>query len=112
MVAFGYSMLCEQRGPHELVADAVGAEEAGFDLAVISDHYFPWLAAQGHSPNAWPVLGAAAAATERMPLMTYVTCPTLRYHHSAKLWTFPTPGCRSRSRSRGSSRSPGSRRWP
>jgi G6PDH family F420-dependent oxidoreductase len=26
------------------------------------------------------VLGAAAQATERIPLMTYVTCPILRYH--------------------------------
>ncbi|GAA1292337.1 TIGR03557 family F420-dependent LLM class oxidoreductase [Pseudonocardia aurantiaca] len=80
MTVFGYSLLCEQRGPRELVADAVAAEDAGFDFAVISDHYFPWLEAQGHSPNVWPVLGAVAAATERMPLMTYVTCPTMRYH--------------------------------
>ncbi|WP_147261517.1 TIGR03557 family F420-dependent LLM class oxidoreductase [Pseudonocardia hierapolitana] len=79
-MAFGYSLLCEQRGPRELVADAVGAEEAGFDFAVISDHFFPWLDSQGHAPNAWPVLGAAAAATERIPLMTYVTCPIMRYH--------------------------------
>jgi G6PDH family F420-dependent oxidoreductase len=80
MVAFGYSLLCEQRGPRELVSDAVMAEDAGFDFAVISDHYFPWLNSQGHAPHAWPVLGAVAAATERMPLMTYVTCPIMRYH--------------------------------
>jgi G6PDH family F420-dependent oxidoreductase len=80
MVAFGYSLLCEQRGPRELVSDAVSAEDAGFDFAVISDHYFPCLDSQGHAPNAWPVLGAVAAATERMPLMTYVTCPIMRYH--------------------------------
>jgi G6PDH family F420-dependent oxidoreductase len=58
----------------------VRAEEAGFDFAVISDHYNPWLDAQGHSPYAWSVLGAAAQATERIPLMTYVTNPTVRYH--------------------------------
>jgi G6PDH family F420-dependent oxidoreductase len=80
MVAFGYSLLCEQRGPRELVSDAVAAEQAGFDFEVISDHYFPWLDAQGHSPNCWPVLGAVALATERVGLMTYVTCPTIRYH--------------------------------
>jgi G6PDH family F420-dependent oxidoreductase len=80
MVAFGYSLLCEQRGPRELVSDGVAAERAGFDFAVISDHYFPWLDAQGHAPHAWPVLGAVASATRRMPLMTYVTCPILRYH--------------------------------
>ncbi len=58
----------------------VGAEEAGFDFSVTSDHYFPWLRSQGHAPYAWSVLGAAAQATERIPLMTYVTCPTMRYH--------------------------------
>lgn len=80
MVRWGYTMMCEQAGPRQLVDDVVAAERAGFDLAVISDHYFPWLDAQGHSPYAWSVLGAAAWATERIPLMTYVTCPTFRYH--------------------------------
>jgi len=76
----GYTMMCEQAGPKQLVRDVKLAEEAGFDFAVISDHYFPWLDSQGHSPYAWSVLGAAAQATERIPLMTYVTCPIRRYH--------------------------------
>jgi G6PDH family F420-dependent oxidoreductase len=38
------------------------------------------LEVQGHSPYAWSVLGAAAQATEQIPLMTYVTCPIGRYH--------------------------------
>lgn len=80
MTQFGYTMMCEQAGPRELVRDVQHAESAGFDFAVISDHYFPWLAEQGHSPYAWSVLGAAAQATSRIPLMTYVTCPLLRYH--------------------------------
>ena len=54
MVELGYTMMCEQAGPRELVGDVVAAEEAGFDFAVISDHYFPWLDEQGHSPYAWP----------------------------------------------------------
>jgi G6PDH family F420-dependent oxidoreductase len=80
MTSFGYTMMCEQSRADELVADVRLAEQAGFDFSVISDHYQPWLAEQGHSPYAWAVLGAAAQATERIPLMTYVTCPTLRYH--------------------------------
>src|SRR5205085_12337989 len=80
MTSIGYTMMCEQAGPKQLVRDVGLAEEAGFDFAVISDHYFPWLDAQGHSPYAWSVLGAAAQATDRIPLMTYVTCPILRYH--------------------------------
>lgn len=80
MVEFGYTMLCEQAGPKQLVHDVHNAENAGFDFAVISDHYFPWLDVQGHSPYAWSVLGAAAQVTTRIPLMTYVTCPIKRYH--------------------------------
>ncbi|MEU6121285.1 LLM class F420-dependent oxidoreductase [Streptomyces sp. NPDC047123] len=80
MVQIGYTMMTEQAGPRALVDDLVAAERAGFDFSVTSDHYFPWLDSQGHSPYAWSVLGAAAQATSRIPLMTYVTCPTTRYH--------------------------------
>ncbi|MDK1472478.1 LLM class F420-dependent oxidoreductase [Streptomyces sp. 549] len=80
MVQFGYTMMTEQAGPRDLVDHVVLAEQAGFDFSVTSDHYFPWLTSQGHSPHAWTVLGAAAQATSRIPLMTYVTCPTVRYH--------------------------------
>jgi G6PDH family F420-dependent oxidoreductase len=80
MTGFGYTMMCEQSRPDQLVRDVAMAEEAGFDFSVISDHYQPWLESQGHSGYAWSILGAAAQATERIPLMTYVTCPTLRYH--------------------------------
>src|SRR3954451_17803436 len=76
----GYTMMTEQAGPKDLVSHVVGAEDAGFDFAVCSDHFFPWLDEMGHSPHAWTTLGAAAQATERIPLMTYVTCPILRYH--------------------------------
>lgn len=77
---FGYTLLTEQCGPKNLVRDAVSAEDAGFDFAVCSDHFTPWLASQGHAPNAWTVLGAVAHATERIDLYSYVTCPTVRYH--------------------------------
>ncbi|GAA3393811.1 LLM class F420-dependent oxidoreductase [Cryptosporangium minutisporangium] len=80
MVDFGYTLMCEQAGPAALVRDARRAEQTGFDFEVISDHYFPWLDEQGHAPYAWSVLGAVSQVTERVPLMTYVTCPTVRYH--------------------------------
>ncbi|HEV7193406.1 MAG TPA: LLM class F420-dependent oxidoreductase [Jatrophihabitantaceae bacterium] len=80
MVKLGYTLMCEQSGPRALIANAVTAEQAGFDFEVISDHYFPWLDSQGHAPNAWPVLGAVAHATDDVELMTYVTCPIMRYH--------------------------------
>jgi len=80
MTKFGYTMMCEQSRPDQLVRDVQRAEQAGFDFSVISDHYQPWLPTQGHSGYAWSILGAAAQATERIGLMSFVTCPILRYH--------------------------------
>ncbi|MEU4325477.1 TIGR03557 family F420-dependent LLM class oxidoreductase [Nonomuraea dietziae] len=80
MVHIGYTLMSEQTPPRQLVDYAVTAEQLGFDFAVISDHYFPWIEEMGHSPYAWSVLGAVAHATQRIPLMTYVTCPIMRYH--------------------------------
>jgi G6PDH family F420-dependent oxidoreductase len=80
MTRFGYTLMTEQSGPKQLVGYAVDAEKVGFDFEVSSDHYFPWLDEQGHAPYAWSLLGAVAHATSRVDLMTYVTCPTVRYH--------------------------------
>ncbi|MEA9984719.1 MULTISPECIES: TIGR03557 family F420-dependent LLM class oxidoreductase [Subtercola] len=80
MTRFGYTLMTEQSGPKDLVNYAVDAENAGFDFEVSSDHYSPWLTSQGHAPYAWSVLGAVAQATNRVELVTYVTCPSIRYH--------------------------------
>lgn len=72
--------MTEQNGPKELVNFAAAAEDVGFDFEVSSDHYSPWLASQGHAPNAWTTLGAVAHVTRSVELFTYVTCPTIRYH--------------------------------
>lgn len=80
MPSFGYSLMCEEHHPAELVANAQRAESAGFDFLTISDHFHPWLDEQGHSPYAWSVLGALAVTTDRVELFSLVTCPFLRYH--------------------------------
>ncbi|MFC7405525.1 TIGR03557 family F420-dependent LLM class oxidoreductase [Georgenia alba] len=80
MTRFGYTLMTEQAGPKDLVRYAQEAERRGFDFEVCSDHYFPWLDSMGHSPYAWAVLGAAAHATERVELLSFVTCPIMRYH--------------------------------
>jgi G6PDH family F420-dependent oxidoreductase len=80
MTDFGYTAMCEQTPVRQLVSDLAAAEQAGFDFSVMSDHYFPWIEEQGHSGYAWSVLGAAAQATSHLPLMTFVTCPSFRYH--------------------------------
>ena len=94
----GYTLMTEQSGPTDLVRYAVAAEQAGFAFEVCSDHYFPWLDAQGHAPYAWSVLGAVAHATERVELMTYVTCPTFRYHPAVVAQQAATLGLLSDSR--------------
>jgi G6PDH family F420-dependent oxidoreductase len=80
MIKLGYKLMAEEHGPAALVRNTVRAEQAGFEFAAISDHFSPWLDKQGHSPFAWPVLGAIANATRRIGLMTAVTCPIMRYH--------------------------------
>src|SRR3954447_1918061 len=80
MAAFGYTVMGEQAGPKQLVRDGIAAEAVGFDFLAASDHFSPWLDEQGHSPYTWSVLGAVAQATHLIDLMTYVTCPTMRYH--------------------------------
>ncbi|MEU4400849.1 TIGR03557 family F420-dependent LLM class oxidoreductase [Micromonospora orduensis] len=76
----GYKLASEGFGPQEIIRQAVLAEQAGFDFVEMSDHFHPWLDAQGHSSFTWSVLGAIAAKTSNLRLATGVTCPTVRYH--------------------------------
>ncbi len=98
MTRFGFTLMTEQSGPRELVDYSRKAEEVGFDFEVMSDHYFPWLASQGHAPYAWSVLGAVAQVTQRVELMTYVTCPILRYHPAVVAQKAATVGLLSEGR--------------
>lgn len=52
----------------------------GFGVAMISDHFHPWIDRRGQSPFVWSVIGAIAQATKRLRLGTAVTCPTVRVH--------------------------------
>jgi G6PDH family F420-dependent oxidoreductase len=80
MASFGYTLSSEEHSPTDLVRNARRAEEAGFDFVSVSDHYHPWVSAQGHSPFVWSVLGGIAATTERLRVGVGVTCPTIRIH--------------------------------
>jgi coenzyme F420-dependent glucose-6-phosphate dehydrogenase len=77
---FGYALSSEEHGPTELVENARRAEEAGFEFAMVSDHFHPWTDAQGQSPFVWSVIGGVARETTRLRLGTAVTCPTIRIH--------------------------------
>ena len=98
MTRYGYTLMTEQSGPRELVRYAAAAERAGFDFEVMSDHYFPWLDEQGHAGYAWSMLGAVSQVTERVELMTYVTCPIVRYHPAVVAQKAATVGILSDSR--------------
>ncbi|MBA2597642.1 MAG: TIGR03557 family F420-dependent LLM class oxidoreductase [Chloroflexia bacterium] len=79
-VQIGYAISSEEHLPNDIVQHARLAEEAGFTYALISDHYHPWIDAQGHSPFVWSVIGGIATTTESLRLGTGVTCPTVRTH--------------------------------
>ncbi|RVW00310.1 TIGR03557 family F420-dependent LLM class oxidoreductase [Rhodococcus xishaensis] len=76
----GFKLVTEAFDPKEIVRQAVEAERAGFDFVDMSDHYHPWLYSQGHAGFAWSMLGAAAAKTNTIGLVTGVTCPSIRIH--------------------------------
>ncbi len=80
MTTFGYWLSSEEHVPLELVRNAARAEEEGFELAMISDHFHPWIDRQGQSGFVWSVIGAIAASTERLRVGTGVTCPLIRTH--------------------------------
>jgi G6PDH family F420-dependent oxidoreductase len=80
MPELGFALSSEDHPPNELVRQAVVAERAGFTFALISDHFHPWVDAQGHSPLVWSTLGGIAQATETIRVGTGVTCPLIRIH--------------------------------
>jgi G6PDH family F420-dependent oxidoreductase len=75
----GYFLSCEEYTPAELLAQARGAQRAGFGALWISDHYHPWVDAQGQSPFVWSMIGALSQVCD-LPITTAVTCPTVRIH--------------------------------
>lgn len=77
---FGLTLSSEEHGPRDLVHLAGRAEEEGFDFVSISDHYHPWVTAQGHSPFVWSVLGGIAERTDAIRVGVGVTCPIVRIH--------------------------------
>lgn len=80
MISFGYTLSSEEHPPRALVENAAIADESGFAFLSISDHFHPWIEAQGHSPFVWSVLGGVAARTSRVQVGVGVTCPIVRIH--------------------------------
>lgn len=77
-VRIGFHASHEQVAPGTLLADVRRAEDAGFRMAMCSDHFAPWSVRQGHSGYTWAWLGAALATTDLT--VGTVTAPGQRYH--------------------------------
>jgi len=88
----GYALSSEEHSPLDLVRHATAAEEAGFEFALISDHFHPWIDRQGQSAFVWGVIGGIAAATDRLRLGTGVTCPMIRIHPAVVAQAAATAG--------------------
>ena len=54
-VRFGYKASAEQFGPRELLELSVLAEDLGFDIIAVSDHFQPWRHQTGHAPTGPPL---------------------------------------------------------
>ena len=80
MTKFAYFCGHEQFQPEELVEHAVLAEQAGFDMVVVSEHFHPWVDDVSASGFAFSTIGAMAAATTGLEMATGVTTPLFRYH--------------------------------
>lgn len=78
MVFIGFHASHEQIPPSALLEAVIGAERAGFDGAMCSDHLSPWTTAQGESGFALSWIAAALARTRFSIGM--VNAPGQRYH--------------------------------
>jgi len=80
MTKFAYFCGHEQWQPEDLVQHAVLAEQSGFDMVVVSEHFHPWVDDASASGFAFSTIGAMAASTETIEFTTGVTTPLFRYH--------------------------------
>lgn len=78
MTMFGFHASHELYSPRDLLLQVQRAEQAGFQLAMCSDHFHPWTPAQGNSGYSFAWLGAALQATS-LSIGT-ICCPFVRYH--------------------------------
>jgi coenzyme F420-dependent glucose-6-phosphate dehydrogenase len=78
MATIGYHCSHEQLPPSTLLDHVQRAERAGFQAAMCSDHFNPWLTSQGQSGFNWSWLGAAMHATGLS--FGTVCAPGQRYH--------------------------------
>lgn len=75
----GYAAMLERFHPTEALQLVSTAEANGFTGVMASDHFQPWVPAQGQASFVWNVLSALGQTTTG-DLGTGVTAPTFRWH--------------------------------
>ncbi|MEM3032416.1 MAG: TIGR03557 family F420-dependent LLM class oxidoreductase [Nitrososphaerota archaeon] len=86
----GYWAGMEQYDPERLLAHAIHAEAAGFDIIVASDHFHPWSDTGGQAGFPWIWCAIVAERTKRLEIGTAVTTPLFRYHPAIVAQAFAT----------------------
>lgn len=89
-VKYGYKASAEQFGTRDLLDYSLHAEQLGYDIVSVSDHFQPWRHTTGQAPLVFSWLGALAYASQRITMGTSVLTPILRYHPSVVAQGFST----------------------
>ncbi|HNQ30773.1 MAG TPA: LLM class flavin-dependent oxidoreductase, partial [Methanolinea sp.] len=87
----GYYAIGDAWTPAECLQQAVAAERIGFDTIWVEDHL---IAMPGgiECSFAWTVMSSALQATKKVPFITGVTAPIMRYHPAIVAQAFATMG--------------------
>jgi G6PDH family F420-dependent oxidoreductase len=90
-IKIGYYTISDVWTPTECLRRAVAAEKMGFDSLWVEDHLIAMPG--GTECNfGWTVMSSALQATSRVPFITGVTAPIMRYHPAIVAQAFATMG--------------------
>jgi G6PDH family F420-dependent oxidoreductase len=90
-VKIGYFAITDAWTPTGCLRQAIAAERIGFDSLWVEDHLIAMPG--GTECNfAWTVMSSALQATKRVPFITGVTAPIMRYHPAIVAQAFATMG--------------------
>ena len=90
-IKIGYFAVTDAWAPTECLRQAIAAEKLGFDSVWVEDHLIAMPG--GTACNfAWTVMSSALQATKKVPFITGVTAPLMRYHPAIVAQAFATMG--------------------
>ena len=87
----GYFAITDAMTPAGCLQQSVEAEKIGFDSLWVEDHLIAMPGGRECS-FAWTVMSSALQATSRVPFITGVTAPIMRYHPAIVAQAFATMG--------------------